>query len=165
MTTAKRLAADFEDGLAPSRREQEQMDQALSTWGTQLRSISPQIRKDASAAVVRGKWIFYWPPVLRQLGRAGRFEDAYELAMECVVVAERALRRDGHPPPPAWTRFAAVYARKLGRLDLEMEVLAHYLEVAGPDSDSRLIERKALVERRIQRVDDLKPKRRPDPMF
>jgi hypothetical protein len=139
MTTEQRLPADFEDGLAPTRREREQMNQALYTWRSQLRSVSPQIREEASAAVVRGKWIFYWPPVLLQLGRAGRFQDAYDLAMECIAIAEQVLRWGGNPPPPAWTRFAAVYARKLDRLDLEIEILDHYLEVAGTNSDPRLV--------------------------
>lgn len=130
-----------------------------------MNSASRQIRDEVSAAVVRGRWIFYWPPVLRQLARAGRVQEAYELAMECVIVAERTLRWGGNPPPPGWTRFAAVYARKLGRLDLEINVLERYIEIAGDEYDPDIVRRLDLVRETIARKEALKPKKRPDPMF
>lgn len=92
-----------------------------SHWGGQR-------ARDAQAQVLRGEWIFYWSPVIDQLKREGRLQEAYDLALECVELAETALAHDG-VPPHGWTEKLAIVARKMGRVDLEVQALERWVSV------------------------------------
>lgn len=80
--------------------------------------------EDALAAMMRGEPLFYWSPVIEQLKRAGRLNEALELAIECADCAERTL---GYGPMWGWVKRVAIIARKMRRHDFEVEILERFL--------------------------------------
>jgi hypothetical protein len=94
---------------------------------------SPWRSDELKGQVVRGEWIFYWPPVIEQMKREGRLSEALELALECSDCAARTL---GHGPMWGWTEKVAIIARKMRRYDFEVEVIEGFLATAWhPDAE------------------------------
>jgi hypothetical protein len=88
---------------------------------------NPWRADELKSQVVRGEWIFYWLPVIEQMKREGRLNEALELALECSDCAARTL---GYGPMWGWVQKVAVIARKMRRYDFEVEVLETFLATA-----------------------------------
>lgn len=82
------------------------------------------------AGMVRGVHYLELVEPIKAAKRAGRLQEAWEMALAAVQGAEN----DPHfPVPPPWyTEQAAIIARKLGRRDDEVAVLERYLAHLDP---------------------------------
>lgn len=74
------------------------------------------------------EWIDYLDLVepIKKAKRAGKNEEALDLCMIAIDLAEKQQMPGG--PPPWYTTQAAIVLRKLGRVDEEIAVLERYLE-------------------------------------
>lgn len=145
------------------------MSDAKAIWRSQVEGQGDESRTQALSAMVRGEPIFYWLPVMDQLKRSGDLEGAFQLAWECMEVAERTLRFDG-TPAVGWTRRLAVICRKMRRFDTEVQVIERWFAQSDPsrwregvfdDMRHRLVVAKELLAR--ERA--LEGPKRPEPMF
>jgi len=95
-----------------------------------LRSLERRPGVD-HAAGLRDSITFWWDPEIEGLQRDGRLEEALELAWVRMEAVE-----DERPLPYGWAWGVAVLARRMGRYDLEIEVIERVLTIAAQGGTS-----------------------------
>ena len=83
------------------------------------------------AADLRDSVSFWWDPEIEGLQHAGRLAEALELARVRMEAVE-----DQRPLPYGWAWGVAVLARRMGRYDLEIEVIERVLAIAAQGGTS-----------------------------
>ncbi|WP_158506307.1 exonuclease domain-containing protein [Tomitella biformata] len=90
--------------------------------------VNPQSRV-GTRQQVRGKHFLAWMPVVKQLKRDNRLDEALTLLLECIEAVE-AEYRPLEWPAPGWTREAAIVYRKQKDIAGEVGILQRWVDAA-----------------------------------
>ncbi|MBH5144310.1 exonuclease domain-containing protein [Rhodococcus erythropolis] len=112
--------------------------------------LPPDVQRNR-AEHVRGKNFTVWVEPIKQLKRDDRLDEALELLLECVDVAERPGTLGGGMPAPWYTEQAAIVYRKQKNFVAEVDILRRWIDAArrngcAVDESHPLMQRKAKAQ-------------------
>jgi hypothetical protein len=110
--------------------------------------LRSQNQRARAAAVVRGRPLWDWIPVIDEHKRAGRLADARDLTMECIDAMEKYSDIHGYGNGAAgWYFRAGIIYRRLGDYDGELAVIDRGLAFM-PNNDELLRRREKAIKLR-----------------
>lgn len=137
------------DSAAKEEEEHARFDEVLAA--TDL----PQLLNDARADTptdmqLGGLFISEWLPHVQQLECGGHGDQALELGLVLVEIAEASARRDGWAPAPAYTERVAIMYRKRRQRAEEVDVLERWVAACGPEGPGAGAAQQKLVARLVR---------------
>ena len=117
-------------GRRSSKRERPQpaTSRDLRETGKDLVALVEDTRRRRIAAEaagqVRGRHFTEWIPLLDQMRKEKRDDDALALLLECIGATERAAAIEGLDPAPGYTERAAIIYHRRRNYDAEIAIIA-----------------------------------------
>lgn len=141
----------------------------ISIRASRLNGIVESIRDEERSFTLHGQRVFYWIFVINTLKREGRYQEALDLALECVEVADRTLHTADGRPLLWWHIQVVKIAMKMTQYDIAIEALESWLnwpgEKAPAEEEGEATKRLETARKAKARAEGLRAKMRPKPMW